>query len=61
MSELREAEEGTMLPLQRNKDNSVVPNQVHKAELALYLRTQALISAFLMRKMKTACRRQKNH
>ena len=26
----REAEEGTMLPLQRNKDNSVVPNQVHK-------------------------------
>lgn len=33
----REAEEGSLLPLQRNKDNSVVPNQMHKAELALIL------------------------
>ena len=46
----REAEEGTMLPLQRNKDNSVVPNQVHKAELALILENAGSYIGFLNEK-----------
>ena len=39
-----------MLPLQRNKDNSVVPNQVHKAELALILENAGSYLGFLNEK-----------
>ena len=34
---IEEIENQSLLPLQRSKDNSVIPNQVHKAELEIIL------------------------
>ena len=45
---LNEIEQGTFLPLQRTKDNGIIPNQLHKNELEKILNNAAEYLPFLL-------------